>query len=349
MSMAEIYLLDKNLNWASGPLEEFTSLVWSPAWWEVGSFTLSGSPALMDYIREGAAYIWMQGRGELGIIDDIEYSKSSCVISGGFAEGMLGWRCLLEERTFSGAAESAVLAAVSDNLRNLPLVSVGQAKGYPEEVNSVLERGMPLDEAARTILRPLGMTFALRYTGGEGLELEIIRGKDRSQGQTENSWAIFSESFENITQCVYTRRRGSAKNAAIVYGDYGGKMIYETVDRAGEDIRREISSVADVEAEGMSEAEYRAVLRSRGEELLAEYQQEEAISGEAEETNLIPGEDYDVGDIVEVAMEDIGLAQAERITGMDIVLENGGVRYIPKFGAEQMGIRSLIRREMKRK
>jgi hypothetical protein len=62
----------------------------------------------------------------------------------------------------------------------------------------------------------------------------------------------------------------------------------------------------------------------------------------------VPGKDYDIGDMVEVVMEDIGYSQTVRVTGIDIVVERGKERYIPKFGQEQVGIKTLIRREMKR-
>lgn len=346
--MAEIYLLDKKLDLASMPIEDYTSLTWSPAWSENGSFRLVGSPRLLEYIRGGAEFIWLQGRGEIGLIDDIEYSGGQCTLSGTFAESMLGWRILLEETSFSGNAESAALAAVKANLRSLPLISTGEAKGYNETVESVLERGTALDEAMRTILRPLGMAFAVNYNGGNTLALEIRKGLDRTQSQTENSWAIFSESFENIAQCSYTRRRGSYKNTATVYGTYNGATVSETVDLSNGEMRREGAFWADIDQESMTEEQYREVLRGRGTEYLEEYKAEESITGEAEGQNLLPGADYDIGDIVDVVMEDIGLIQSERITGMDIVMENGGTRIIPKFGAEQMSVRGLIRREMKR-
>lgn len=348
MNMAEIYLLDKNLNWASPPLDDFTSLVWSPAWSSNGSFSITGSRKLLEYIRGGAEFIWMQGRKEIGLLDDIEYNGKQCTVSGGFSESMLGWRILLEETHFSGNAEQAVLRAAESNLRGLPLVEIGGAKGFSELAETVMERGMALDEVFRTVLRPLGMSYAVSYTGGTSLSLEIVKGTDRTQNQTENSWAIFSESFENIAGCTYTRRRGNTRNAATVYATYGETVISETVSRADDGMIREGAFWADIDQEEMTEGEFRAVLASRAAEYLEEYRQEESISGEAEGSSLIPGIDYDVGDMVDIVMDDIGLAQSERITGLDIVMENGAVRTVPKFGAEQMSVKALIRREMKR-
>ena len=341
-------MLDKDLQFASLPLEGVQSMVWSPSWTENGSFTITGGRELMQAVSRGSAeFVWLQGRGEVGLLDNVQYSGGTCTISGAFTESMLGWRILLEETAFSGNAEEAVLAAVRENMRDLPLVTVGSAKGLPGNVESVLERGTPLDEMMRTILRPLGLSYAARFNG-EGLTLEIVQGKNRTQEQAENSWAILSDSFENIAGMSWERRRGNAKNAATVYGTYGGKTIAETVDLSDGSMRREAAFWADIKAEGMTESQFREVLRSRAAEYLEEYREEQMIDGAAEGESLVFGKDYDLGDIVDIAFGEIGLVQSARVTGADIVMERGSTRVVPKFGSEQMSVREIIRREMKR-
>ena len=44
------------------------------------------------------------------------------------------------------------------------------------------------------------------------------KGKDRTDDQTENSWAIFSDSFYNVKNAVYDRDESEYKNFAYVAG-----------------------------------------------------------------------------------------------------------------------------------
>lgn len=346
--MAELFFLDKNLKFASAPVEDYTSLTWSPAWLDKGSFSVIGSRELWNIVRQGAEFVWLQGRQEIGIIENIAYSGGTCTVSGPFAESMIGWRILLEERHFKGIAGNEVIAALQDNIRGLPLIQKFENSGYSVSVETVQERGTPLDEAFQSILRPLGMSYAVKYSGGRELTFSIVRGKDRTREQTDNSWAIFSESFENISRCTYERNRNNYRNAATAYAEYNGTVVHETVDRSGNEMMREGAFWAEIDPEEMTESEFRTVLYQRAVEFLEEFSGEEEITGEAEGESLVPGKDYDIGDMVEVVMEDIGYSQTVRVTGIDIVVERGKERYIPKFGQEQVGIKTLIRREMKR-
>ena len=187
------------------------------------------------------------------------------------------------------------------------------------------------------------------------LAFEVWQGKDRRDHQTENSWAIFSNSFYNIRNVTYNRNSSSYKNFAYVAGaGEGSERIIVAVDlrQTGEE-RRELWVDArdlqqgDGDGKSISREAYRAMLEQRGREKLAEYRKVETVnSGIDPNANLVYKKDFDLGDYCTYINTEIGIETEKRITEIMETYEGGTMEVAVTFGTDEINtVQQLIRRE----
>jgi len=189
----------------------------------------------------------------------------------------------------------------------------------------------------------------------------VWKGKDRTDDQTENSWAIFSDSFYNVKNAVYDRDESEYKNFAYVAGEGEGsaRVIVEVDLRSSADEeRRELYVDArDLQSTYQDDAgnehtytadQYRALLRQRGLEKLAEYQKIETVNSDVDpNANLTYGVDFDLGDLCTYRYADVGIETTKRITEIQEVYEGSKQTLSVVFGNDQMtSITKIIQREV---
>ncbi len=193
------------------------------------------------------------------------------------------------------------------------------------------------------------------------LIFEVWKGKDRTDDQTENSWAIFSDSFYNVKNAVYDRDESEYKNFAYVAGEgEGSARVIVEVDlcSSADEERREVYVDArDLQSTYQDDAgdehtytadQYRALLRQRGLEKLAEYQKIETVNGDVDpNANLTYGVDFDLGDLCTYRYADVGIETTKRITEIQEVYEGSKQTLSVVFGNDQMtSITKIIQREV---
>lgn len=347
------YLLDENLAFASAPLERFSSLSWSVRWYEPGEFTLIGASDLFKAWEGGARWIWNEEREELGRIEGVRYENSRCTLSGRLAESLLERRVVTAETALSGSVQSSAASLMASYAANLPHYGGFANSTLSETADGIIRAGANLGDELYSLLKPLKLSVRASFDGDadKGIRFALAKGKDRTQEQSVNSWAIFSQSFENIAGVRYERSEKSYRNVLILTASYN-KDVTVTVRadkrQTGEDAREAAASVS-LDAGEMTQAAFTAALQGKAEEMLAEYQLEETIDGTVAGTaNLQLERDYSVGDFVDVSIAEIGLTQSAQVTGADIVYENGARAVYPQLGSDRMNLRRLIRRENER-
>lgn len=340
----EVFLLGSDFSLIFGPIDYFSSVVWSERYFEAGTFTLH-FPREMIGDFAGAAYVTdgeKCGRIEYLVTDE----DGGCELGGHLLEALLGDRIMFGKGSYSGTVTEAVTAAVKANLRELGVV-IGRSVEISDSVTLPYEWD-DLSEWVYSVLKPYGASYKITLDW-EMMKpvFTIVKGADRSSDSLEDTPddtqpAIFSASFGNIVSISLEQDSAEYKNVAYIEGSDG---TVATVDdsRGGE--RREIyKKASDISPSKFANtAAYEAALRTRGAETLAKYPRGLFVSAETD-TDALPryGTDYALGDICDVVDESFGLSYALRLTAVDTVYENGLCLICPSFGEEISRIKRIL-------
>lgn len=243
----EVILLDKAFNVCSMPIDSFQSLIWKKAWTECGSFSLYLSAEYFDAVK-GSRYLYQSEEQDTAIIESINYADGTgserFYIQGRHLNALFYDIVIPKTETLRGNLETKIRAlvkkyAINDATQKIPKLALGAIQGYTESIDTQVT-GLELAEALYTLLNPYGMSWRLRYDfENDVIYFEIVKGKDRTQDQTENTWATFSTSRENIQSTEYTYNDSDYKNYAYVAGagDGSSRTVVEVDETHGEKVR----------------------------------------------------------------------------------------------------------------
>lgn len=185
---------------------------------------------------------------------------------------------------------------------------------------------------------------------------KALEGRNLTVNQNTLPPAIFSPEFNTLGQLSYTESYLNYRNYAIVAGQgEGAERRTVTVGNAtGYDrfvVFVDARDIAD-ETEGDNPtprppAEIDADLTARGQQKLAEYEQEVYLEGQALSKSQLEYErDYDLGDIVTLQNKDWGVTLDTRITEIKEVYEVGGRKIDVTFGNSRPTLISKIKQEL---
>ena len=126
---------------------------------------------------------------------------------GYFSEELLNGRVLNTQISLTGTPEVIGRKLVdrcvinpTDADRKIPHVKLGELKGLGTSI-TVTATGDNLGDKLYEIEKTQELSHRLRYDYlNNDLIFEVWKGKDRTDDQTENSWAIFSDSFSNAVK-----------------------------------------------------------------------------------------------------------------------------------------------------
>jgi hypothetical protein len=337
----DLYIYNPDIE-LQGVIDGYSSLRWRRRFFEPGEFELH-CPAT-DYnialLREDNI-IHRLDREEAGIIEGIKISSTDngdeITVTGRMGSSMLDRRIVTPTINFSGTIEDAMRKIVSDNAitnRPLPHLVLGDAAGYtPTATGQVTYKTVLAALEALGKAAPLGFRARLDVPGKQWV-FEVYDGTDRSITQTARPYVLFSREFGNIDSPEYTHDSTGYANYAYVGGEgEGSARTIITIDQTNGEKRRELwVDAKDLQKGDLSDADYRAQLRQRGLEKLAEVARSESFSANAINTaNFEYLMDWDLGDIV--SFERWGIRLDQRITEVEEVDEGGVVTVTPTCGS----------------
>lgn len=243
----EVILLDQNLNVLGMPIDGFQSLIWKNAWTECGSFKLYLNGEYFQDVKS-ARYVFQTGENDTAIIEGIGYSDGSgsedFYAKGRHLNALLCDCVIPKTETLRGNLETKIRAlvkkyAIDDSTQKVPKLQLGELQGYTESIDTQIT-GEELSVALYSLLNPRGMSWELKYDfENDVIYFNILKGKDRTQDQTENTWATFSTSRENIRSTEYSYDDSDYKNYAYVAGEGEGnnRTVVEVDQSNGEKVR----------------------------------------------------------------------------------------------------------------
>ena len=332
----DLYFLNDSFGLTDGPVDGFTSVVWSERYFETGTFTLHFPRAMYARLADAAFVRTAESDGQI-LCGRIDYrgigEDGDCELSGRLLEAILDERLLVGRGTASGTVTDCVRTVLTDALGDdivlgEPLLSI------PDEVTLSYD-WESVSDWLRRVLRPYGASFRLRLEEVDNTlvpVLRLIRGLDRTVGNEGGADpAVFSAAFGNLAAIEVERSTAKCANAVYVEGGDGTVVL---VDHAGDGIRRETHKKSALSPDDFdSQADYEAALARIGEEELAAIPDGLSVTAECLATALpLYGRDYALGDVCDVFDDGVGISLPMRLTEADTVWENGAVEVFPTFG-----------------
>lgn len=297
----------------------YFNLQWTREYYAVGQFSVQIAAA--DY-RPEMAYLYTPDRPETGIVQKVELTETVkgrfVQLSGYFLEAILNDKIAWPTYYASGTIPAAVVAMLRQYKDDIPLLTVADAPAVQADAASWQETGGALADVAYTKLQTVEMSLRCRYDfQANTITAEIWQGLDRTQAQTENPFVTFSDGFGNLTQVDASVDRSNYRNCAVVAGqDAAENRKVAVADLSGGGYRRMLYVDARAERwdpDEQTEAEYLAGLTQLGLDKLLDYAVVQNVELQAGAGGFAYLEDWDLGDKVDAAVTDIGLALEARI------------------------------------
>lgn len=323
-----------------GVSENQLSCTWTRKYNEVGKFEIH-LPITSDNVAlyQRNNIVWLYGAYEAGVIEAIKYNQTNkvnkMVVTGRFLESYLDRRVIQSVFNFSGKTEVAMRQIMSD--ANLPNIILGDLKGFSETISFQTSWKSRL-----TIMQKIAAASSLGFRikpnfAKRQLSFEVFKGLKRTRSQHERNFVEFSDEFNNLDTSTYNINGQLEKNVAYVLGEGEGtdrKVVVVGNDTLTGLARKELYVDArDLQSTDLTDKEYEALLRQRGEEKLSE----NTLSTSFECDTIALGNfkymiDYDLGDIVTVKKNAWGLSSELRITEIMEVYEHEVMKVVPTLG-----------------
>lgn len=364
--LVDVYVLDKDYQ-IIGLIDDFITLIWNRKYYDTGSFELHCGVQHASILQKGS-FIHPGDSDDTGIIEEFGYTSDDLygkkiVVKGRFLKAMLAERVIDSPQKFTNTAAGEVVKQLvgtycihpTDTARKLPKLELAGSAAIGGNITTQVTGESLLDAIERICLEQQ-ISACIQYDfQKDKLLFDVWQGLNRTQSQSDNTFAAFNEEFDNIAGADYTKERRYKNYAYVAGAGEGAARIVEIVNaiQPGED-RHELyvdaRDLQNIDSAGntIPEATYRKTLRQRGLEKLAEYQQKESIETKIDlYSNLRYKEDYDLGDLVTFIDATIGVMAEQRITEICEYIESGELRVDVVFGQEKLSILQKIRREVK--
>lgn len=362
----QFIILDRDFQ-TMGSIKVFNTLLWYRRYYSPGIFELH-LPADYFNLINGGRYLYRNDRTELGVIREVNFargekSEKTAYCKGFFSEHLLDNGIIYPMFSKTGKPDALAhsivdtyLISPSDKGRKIKAdIRLGKLEGLGTSTtlqNTGDEVGTKLYEFLKT--QEMSQRLVFDYLDNR-LTYEVWQGKDRTDSQTENSWAIFSDSFRNIKNAQYDRDESDCKNVAYVAGEGEGdaRVVAEVDIRSSPDEERrelfvdarDLQKTTDNVA--YTDAQYREMLCQRGLEKLADYAAIEKVdSGVDPAANLIYGVDFDLGDLCTYRYSDVSIECSKRITEIQEIFEGSRQTLNVIFGNDDAkNFKQIIRKE----
>lgn len=362
--MNSIYVLDRDFNFL-GVIDEYVSTLWRPAYFDVGDFEIfmgatDKAIALLkenNYVvrssditvdKEGnTTYKKVMIIKNLQLAADIE-NGDFLTVTGRELKYLLHQRIVWKQTNLTGTAENAIRRLVTENAiaptdsnRIIPNLILGDEAGLTSTIEKQVT-GDYLDQAIVDICSSFNFGWDI-YILNNQLVFTVYEGIDRSYGQSERPYVVFSDEFENLHNTEYQLKTEEYANTTLVGGEGEGiQRFFATVGNENlgydryelftdaNDISRTVYLGNGVEFE-LSDEAYAALLQERGNEKLAELVYKEGFSGEVlSDITYKYGEDFNLGDTVTV-INKYKISRNARVLSAIESEDESGKKLVPQF------------------
>lgn len=336
----EIRIYDSGLM-LKGIIENQTSLIWTRKFLEPGDFELHVpiTDTNLSLLTPGTI-ISKTGSKEAGILEDLELEESNTkreiTAKGRFLSSYMDRRIIKATYTFTGTYETAMRNIFTQaGGATIPYVEFGTFNGFAGDVSfqatykNLLDYEEKLSKASN-----IGFRFRPDFTAKK-IYFDTYIGLDRTTSQSTNNRVIFSETYNNLNHSQYRYNDQSYKSMVYVGGEGEGsaRTVITVGGGSGLDLREVFADAKDISSDGLTTAEYQALLQQRGEETLdADVVSKSFDCDTGADINFVYKDNYDLGDIVTVKKVQWNITENLRITELQEVYEYGNMTVVPTLG-----------------
>lgn len=339
-------------------IDDYESLIWTERFSDTGDFELviRSTPENRRKLKEGAWLSIPQSFRIMQIqtIDDTDSEADTLKVSGPSIEEILKDRIAVDPKRLSPDGESTnweLSAPPADIIRDIfnqicvignfdgrdiiPFISSGSVfptgtiLEHPDSI-SVSIPITTLFQVVTDICAVYGLGFCLvKPQNQQTLKFIVYAGNNRTTSQKLLPVVAFSAALDNLADIKSYSTSADYKNCALVTSKVGSLMVYSE-DSDAYNTSGFNRKILPVTADDITEdtENIQGALKQRGLEALAQHRKTSAFDGKTPQGGFVGGEDYLVGDVVEMINGD-GVSEFMRVVEHIIVCDVEGERSYP--------------------
>lgn len=357
--MTTVYVLNKDLE-VVGVVDEYVSLIWRPAYSEIGDFELyiGASTAMVSLLQLNRYVVRNQDvhviNGNITytnvmiikgieLITDVE-NGDFLIVRGRELKYLAHQRIVWEQTVLSGTVEDGIRQLITENAiapsdanRVIPRLALDTPLGLTDGIEKQIT-GDYLDQCISEICLTYNYGWTV-YIYNDQLLFTLFLGADRTFNQLERPYVVFSDDYENLSNTDYQLTTEEYANCTLIGGEgEGTERTYTTVgnSRVGLDRYETFTDARDLSSNtGTEEAippeQYIELLQERGKDSLAERSYTEGFSGEVlSQLAFKYGVDFFLGDLVTV-INKYGISKDVRVISCIESEDSTGYKLLPQF------------------
>lgn len=333
-------------------IDSFESLLWIERYNGYGDFEIytTVDPIILKTIEKNY-YIWNKESDQTMIVETRQLvtevdESTKMIFSGRSLESILERRIIWRQTNLSGNLQNGIKKLLEENVINPSIPErkidniIFEESDDPDITSLTLTAqytGDNLYDTIYEICNDKGIGFKMYLDDNNRIVFKLYSGKDRSYDQIQNPLIIFSPKFENILNSNYIESDKTLKNIALVAGEDSGtsRKTFVVGSGSGLDRRELYVDARDIQSETVngkiSDSDYNELLKTRGEQKLAENETTSSFEGGIETANtFVYGKDFFKGDIVQFVNE-YGMEAKVRVMEMIRSQDATGYNIYPTF------------------
>lgn len=315
-------------------------MIWHEKYFTVGNFELHIGKQI-----EEMAYLYSKDFKEVGVVEDIQITENKIIYKGRFLKCLLENKVIHKTKNFTEKSPEFICKNIVEEFAKQSII-VEPVLGIGTNI-SVQVTGDNLLEFIDKTLETQGLGCFIEYDYLNNIKIfRIFEGKDCTKTK-----APLSKNYENIIDYTYNKSIKNVKNYAYVAGEEKDEKprVIATVDISNGEEKRELwVDARDLQREQYNEdgstttyskEEYLEMLRQRGIEKLAEYQIEETVDIEHNDS-------FEIGE--KRIFKSGRILTEQRVTEIITAIENNTIKKDIVFGLQKLSKAEAIKREVSR-
>lgn len=346
-SKITIDIMDRDFNFL-GTLDKYSSLMLGKSWSGIGTLELHLDDRSLHHEQLLVGRVIYTADDRAYLIDDRRQDSDTgeIVVKGWEVKHYLSRWLVFPPvgkayHALEAPTETIMKTYVADTLtrKGITLITVAPDLGRGP-VTSYQARYGNLAEVMQELSQDSGLGWDIRLDHDvKRFVFDCYTGLDRTEGQSENSRAVFSIEEDTIRSQELTHSQSGYANTAIVAGQ--GEGEYRIIEEVGATDAGLDSYEIFVDARDIEYDEY---LADRGRQKLAEMPEVLAFESVINpEGSLYYREDFNLGDRVTAANRSWGISADLAITSVMEIYEQTGFRLDVTFGEAQLTLTDRIK------